>query len=121
MNVEHQLIIDSCASASDKLLSLSYSMPALSANSFGLFILGIPNSIEIFLCPYFFYKFLLNASRLLTQIFIIFLKSILVLDDPVFIQGARCCKNASFFNLHDISDDSSKNTNALKNYFNFCG
>ena len=36
---EHlELIIDSCASPSDNFISLSYSMPAFSANSFGLFI-----------------------------------------------------------------------------------
>ena len=35
----HQLIIDSCAYAPDNLISLSYSMPAFSANLFGLFIM----------------------------------------------------------------------------------
>ena len=34
-----QLIIDSCASPSDSLISLSYSMPDFSANLFGLFFL----------------------------------------------------------------------------------
>ena len=36
---EHHLIIDSCASPSDNLISISYSMPAFSANSFGLFFI----------------------------------------------------------------------------------
>ena len=38
---QDQLIIDYCASPSDNLISLSYSMPAFSENSFGLFLINI--------------------------------------------------------------------------------
>ena len=39
LNPSHQPIVELCASPSDNLISLSYSMPVFSANSFGLFFL----------------------------------------------------------------------------------
>ena len=50
-----QLIIDSCASSSDTLISLSYLMPAFSANSFGLFCTGVSSIFSYFghLCWHF--------------------------------------------------------------------
>ena len=39
-------ISDSCASHSDSLISLSYSLPGFSVNSFGLFILFIQTALQ---------------------------------------------------------------------------
>ena len=44
--MEH-LIIGSCASPSDSLISLSHSMPAFIVNSFGLFSIQTPKSCKL--------------------------------------------------------------------------
>ena len=54
-NPSHQLIVELCTSPSDNLISLSYLMPAFSANLFGLFNLKFTGKSKV--CRFVFANF----------------------------------------------------------------
>ena len=55
----HQIIVESCASPSNNLISLRYPMPVFSANSFGLFFPDLTAFWQS-LWKIFFYQLILN-------------------------------------------------------------
>ena len=88
-NPSHKLIVESCASPSDNLFSLSYWMPVFSVNLVGLFFLGVELQFYLIFCEIEYLKLQVLPSKkvgtyLLAEVLRIFFKKKTLVSSPKF-------------------------------------